>query len=98
MKIISAFAVATLLGTSFAIAQAASPPGAASPQSAPPPSSSPQSGAAAPSHGDRSSTESTTSGKHMSYRACAKEAKTKHLKGSERKQFIKDCEAGKSSG
>ncbi|HYK25333.1 MAG TPA: PsiF family protein [Steroidobacteraceae bacterium] len=33
----------------------------------------------------------------MSKKACTKEAKTKQLAGDEKKQFIKDCEHGKTT-
>jgi hypothetical protein len=95
MKTFSAFAVAALLGTSIALAQGATPPGSTGTEAAPPPSAS-----QSPGTSSATTSESTgaTSGKHMSYKACSKQAHSKHLKGSERKQFIKDCEEGKDAG
>lgn len=94
----SAFAVASLLGCSFAFAQTASPGAGGATQTSPPPqppsSTSEANGAA---QTGESHAEHATSGKHMSYKHCSKEAKTKSLTGTERKQFIKDCEAGKST-
>jgi len=90
----SAFAVASLLGCSFAFAQTASPPGGAGTQGASPPSSNSNESTQQPG---AASGEHAAAGKHMSYRACSKQAKSKHLKGTDRKQFIKDCEAGKST-
>jgi len=90
----SAFAVASLLGCSLALAQAPTSPGGAGAQNAPPaepPSAAPseQPGAATGEH--------ATHAKHMSKKACTKEAKTKQLAGDEKKQFIKDCEHGKTT-
>ena len=88
----SALAVASLFGCSFAFAQAPAQP------SAPPPSTaSPSESPGATAAPGESTGAHATSGKHMSYKHCSKEAKTKQLKGDERKQFIKDCEAGKST-
>lgn len=92
-----ALAVASLLGCSLALADAASPPGAHGTQTAPPPSSSYNESTGASHQTGESTAEHADSGKHMSYKACSKQARTKHLKGADRKQFIKDCEAGKST-
>ena len=89
----SALAVASLFGCSLAFAQTATSPGGAGAQ--PPPAEPPS---AAPSEQPGASTgEHATSAKHMSKKACTKEAKTKQLTGDEKKQFIKDCEHGKTS-
>ena len=92
----SALAVASLLGCSLAFAQAAAPPGNEGAQ-APPPSSTSGESTGAAQQPSGSTGEHATTGKHMSHKACSKQAKTKQLKGEERKQFIKDCEAGKST-
>ena len=86
----SALAIASLLGCSLAFAQAPTAPAGAGAQ--PPPSEAPS---AAP--GESTGEHATTSGKHMSKKACTKAAKTKQLAGDEKKQFIKDCEHGKAS-
>jgi psiF repeat len=91
----SALAVASLLGCSFAFAQNASPPPGGAAPPAEPPSATPSEGAAQP--GTSTGEHATTSAKHMSKKACTKEAKTKQLTGDEKKQFIKDCEHGKTS-
>lgn len=93
----SALAAASLLGCSFTIAQAAAPPGAHGTQAAPPPSSTTTESTDASQQTGAATGEHTTSHKHMSYKACSKQAHAKQLKGADRKQFIKDCEAGKST-
>ena len=92
----SALAVASLLGCSLALVHAASPPGGEGTQAAPPPSSSYSESTRAANQTDESNGEHAGA-KHMSYKACAKRARTKHRKGADRKQFIKDCESGKSA-
>lgn len=88
-------AIASLLGCSFALAQGAAPPGGAEgTQAAPPPPPSSSESTAAPT----TSPSTGEHAKHMSYKACSKQAHAKQLKGADRKQFIKDCEAGKSRG
>jgi psiF repeat len=89
-----ALAVASLLGCSLAFAQAPTSPGSQAPP-AEPPSAAPSEGAAQP--GASTGEHATTSAKHMSKKACTKEAKAKNLAGDEKKQFIKDCEHGKTS-
>jgi len=95
MKLLSALALTTLLGTSaaFAAQPAGTAPGATPPASTPSASSStPETAApakAAPS-------KSTKTSKVAS--ACMKQANNKHLKGADRKSFMKDCKAGKSTG
>ena len=89
----SALAVASLLGCSFAFAQTATPGGAGS-QNAPPaepPSAAPNGSTTEPG------AATSEHAKHMSKKACTKEAKTKQLTGDEKKQFIKDCEHGKTT-
>ena len=90
----SALAAASLLGCSLAFAQTSPSPGGANAPPAEPPSAAPSEGAAQPG---TSTGEHATSGKHMSKKACTKEAKTKQLTGDEKKQFIKDCEHGKTT-
>lgn len=87
----SALAVASLFGCSLAFAQAPASPGSEGAQ-APPPSASPSA-----SPGESTGEHATTSGKHMSKKACSKQAKAKQLAGDEKKQFMKDCEAGKAT-
>ncbi len=87
MKLLSALALTALLGTTAAFAQNTA-------------TTSP--GATGSSTTTESSTTTTTSSTHSSHHAmkekCKKEAKEKGLSGSEKKQFMKDCEAGKTSG
>lgn len=88
----SALAVASLLGCSLAFAQAPTQP------NAPPPSASPgESPGATAAPGESTGEHATTSGKHMSKKACSKQAKAKQLAGDEKKQFMKDCEHGKAT-
>jgi len=47
---------------------------------------------------DQPAAPSATPVKHMSLKACNKQADTKKLTGKERSQFVKDCRAGKSTG
>ncbi len=99
MTVASALTVAALLGCSLGLAQAASPPGAAGTQAAPPPpTSTHQETPGASEQTGESSAEHGTSGQHLSYRTCSKQAQEKNPKGADRKQFIKDCAAGKNRG
>jgi hypothetical protein len=90
----SALAVASLLGCSLAFAQTATPGGAGA-QNAPP--AEPPSAAPSEQPGASTGEHATTSGKHMSKKTCSKMAKSKQLTGNEAKQFIKDCEHGKTT-
>jgi len=36
--------------------------------------------------------------KHVSLKACNRQAAAKSLKGADREKFVKDCQAGKSAG
>ncbi len=93
----SALAVASLFGCSLALAQAPTSPGSQAPPAQPPPSASPSESTGAAQQPGASTGEHATTGKHMSKKACSKEAKAKQLKGDEKKQFMKDCEHGKTT-
>jgi len=47
---------------------------------------------------DQPAAPSATPVKHMSLKACTKQADAKKLTGKERSQFVKDCHAGKLTG
>jgi hypothetical protein len=47
---------------------------------------------------DQPTAPSATPVKHLSMKACNKQADAKKLTGKERSQFVKDCRSGKSAG
>jgi hypothetical protein len=91
MKLLPALAITALLGASTAFAQSSTANSQGNGQATPPTNSTAPSGSAS------NDSSAASSAKALSV-SCHKQAKEKNLTGADRKQFIKDCKAGKTTG